>query len=137
MPRIYKKREERYRVDAATGCWNWLGYINPDGYGWTKVKGRAMFAHRFHYEEVKGPVPEGLELDHLCRNGACVNPDHLEAVSHTENIRRRGITKLTKLLADKICERYEHGEKQYSLARDFGVSQPIVSRIVNNHLWAG
>ena len=47
-----------------------------------------MLAHRFSYERAKGVIPEGLELDHLCRNPACVNPDHLEAVSGHENVRR-------------------------------------------------
>jgi hypothetical protein len=59
--------------------------MHPDGYG--KYSGRQ--AHRVVYETLAGPVPDGLELDHLCRQKACVNPQHLEPVTHRENMRRR------------------------------------------------
>lgn len=67
-----------------SGCWYWLGPINGKGYG---VYGRWM-AHRLAYTIVKGPIPDDLTLDHTCRNRSCLNPDHLEAVTNTENIRR-------------------------------------------------
>lgn len=76
------------------GCWLWNGAINERGYGFLKVGSRTdnsrrtVKAHRFAYETVVGPVPDGLELDHLCRNRSCVNPLHLEPVTHSENIRR-------------------------------------------------
>jgi hypothetical protein len=78
------------RVDRSVpgGCWMWTGGLNR-GYGRLKVAGRLMYAHRLAWELERGPVPDGLTLDHLCRVLACVNPDHLEPVTVAENIRRK------------------------------------------------
>lgn len=67
-----------------SGCWLWAGYVKPDGY----PQFGQEYAHRFAYTEIVGPIPEGLELDHLCRVRSCVNPNHLEAVTHLVNISR-------------------------------------------------
>lgn len=80
---------EKIEVDSATGCWNWLAFCDRWGYGrfkWSSDKG--MVAFRAAWLLFRGPVPEGLELDHLCRNARCVNPDHLEPVTTRENILR-------------------------------------------------
>jgi hypothetical protein len=87
LSRVFKRvvRNER------TGCWLWTGYAMPGGYGQiqqTEPKRRAVLVHRVVYEALVGSVPEGLELDHLCRMPACVNPAHLEPVTHRENILR-------------------------------------------------
>jgi len=66
-------------------CWIWTGYITDDGYG---GKALGVPAHVAAYVEIVGPVPDGLELDHLCRVHACCNPAHLEPVTHAENMRR-------------------------------------------------
>lgn len=76
---------------GAGGCWLWRGAPTKAGYGRMSVggrDGRETGAHRVAYELLRGPIPTGLVLDHLCRTQLCVNPDHLEPVSQGENIRR-------------------------------------------------
>jgi len=73
------------RIHFTSGCWEWLGWLRSDGYPQLKRNTRA---HRWAYEIWKGPIPVGLQLDHLCRTPKCVNPSHLEAVTKDENNRR-------------------------------------------------
>lgn len=80
------------KVDCG-GCWMWVGAATRQGYGQINVQGRMAYAHRVSYEMAVGPIPVGLQIDHLCRNRRCVNPDHLEPVTRRENILRGdGIT---------------------------------------------
>lgn len=73
---------------GADECWLWNGPRNSEGYGTFYVDGRVPGAHRYAYEQTIGPIPPGLQLDHLCRNTSCVNPSHLEPVTGRENILR-------------------------------------------------
>ena len=70
------------------GCWVWTASLNTKGYGNYWTDGTCVGAHRYAYETIVGPVPEGLQLDHLCRNRNCVNPEHLEPVTCRENLLR-------------------------------------------------
>lgn len=72
------------------GCWEWRGARNQKGYGNIRVDtyGPAKSVHRVAYTELVGPISDGLEIDHLCKNRACINPEHLEAVTRTVNIQR-------------------------------------------------
>lgn len=74
--------------EPMSGCWLWVGGIDGRGYGAVWLNGKVRKAHRVVFEAAYGPVGTGLEFDHLCRNTACVNPMHLDPVTHLENVRR-------------------------------------------------
>ncbi len=79
----------RISPEPNSGCWLWLGYLHPAGYGRiVNPDGTTTGAHRAIYEELVRLIPDGLQLDHLCRVRCCVNPQHLEPVTCGENIRR-------------------------------------------------
>ena len=85
---IEERFHSRYRVDEMTRCWNWTGALSAGSYGSIYKDGRMQKAHRVSYELLRGAIPHGLQLDHLCRNRRCVNPAHLEPVTASENILR-------------------------------------------------
>lgn len=80
---------DKVLVDES-GCWLWTGSVDGPGYGKISADGVLIGAHRVAYQLFVGPIPAGLHLDHLCRVRACVNPAHLEPVTHRENTRRGG-----------------------------------------------
>ncbi len=86
----YHDRYETRDLGFMTPCWVWKYSLDGRGYGqlWNRKAGQPVRAHRFYYELLVGPIPVGLDLDHLCRVKRCVNPDHLEPVTRAENIRR-------------------------------------------------
>jgi hypothetical protein len=84
-----EERLARY-VQPGPGCWEWRGTCVAGGYGQINDSQRKIYAHRFIYERLVGPIPGGLVLDHLCRNKRCVNPAHLEPVPQRLNMIRAG-----------------------------------------------
>ncbi len=93
---------------AIDSCWEWTGSLSTNGYGFIWSGAENIRAHRFAYEYFKcEAIPEGLEIDHLCRNHKCVNPDHLEVVTRRENV-MRGIN--PEILRQRMLSRTENGE---------------------------
>ena len=88
------------------GCWEWQG-VTAAGYGKMRVKYKRVPAHRIAYQIFRGDIPEGMEIDHLCRNTKCVNPMHIEAVTHTENV-RRGIGGINNKLKTHCPQGHEY-----------------------------
>jgi hypothetical protein len=127
----YVVRDCGYR----TPCWVWQLTLR-DGYGTVGRGGRQM-AHRWYYERLAGPIPDGLQLDHLCRNRACVNPDHLEPVTHAENCRRGASAVLTPTDVRAIRQLLVNGVKQATIAAMYGIAQPTVSDIQTGRRWSG
>lgn len=126
---------EQYEVNEITGCWLWRGgsrgwdgygcYLNPE----TK---RSMQAHRFSYIEAKGEIPVGLVLDHRCSTPACVNPDHLEAVTQAVNVQRGKLARLTPeqvgwIKGSKLSWR--------TLAVKYDVGKSTIQSIKNGSTW--
>jgi len=73
------------KVHSGGVCWEWEGSLTPDGYGRHWIDRKGPLAHRWVWEHLVGPIPEGYEIDHLCFNRKCVNPDHLEPVTGEVN----------------------------------------------------
>lgn len=85
MERFWKK------IEKTETCWLWTGTTTrpiPLGYGRLRVAGKLWVAHRYHWVQINGDIPEGLELDHLCKTRHCVRLDHLELVTHAVNVQR-------------------------------------------------
>lgn len=76
-------------ITPPTPCVIWTGAVNSKGYPCYAVEGWSTLAHRIAYEAARGPIPEGMTIDHLCLVKRCVNPDHLEVVARSENTRRQ------------------------------------------------
>lgn len=98
--------EERFwpKVDKLdTGCWIWNAALDAHGYGSFHLNGKTAYAYRVAYEWAKGPRPAGMDLDHICRDRRCVNPDHLEPVTRGENLHRSPITQTSINAAKTHC----------------------------------
>ena len=86
---IIERVMTRVSPEPMSGCWLWVGWTDDKGYGRIKFGSRkGARVHRVLFEQIRGPVPVGKELDHLCRVRCCLNPAHLEPVTHAENCRR-------------------------------------------------
>lgn len=152
--------EERFwsKVDKSGSCWLWQAATNSRGYGRFGIGSRTVKAHRFAYELVNGPIPEGLHILHSCDHPGCVRPDHLRAGTHQENMAdmvskgrqakgetiakhtrgsKQGLAKLTE--ADVVTIKELLNSKQHSqrdIAKLFGVKHNTISGINTGKYWS-
>ncbi len=114
ISRFWKKVEA-----SPVDCWNWTAWKNQKDYGRFWDGTRSVMAHRFLWEQMNGVIPEGFELDHLCRNPACVNPQHLEVVTRSENILRGRAPELNRQrqLSKTHCPRGHAYDKENTYIR--------------------
>jgi len=108
LERFADKIELGSEVDS---CWEWIACKDIDGYGRFAVNGKSKLSHKFSYELYKGKTPEGLELDHLCRNRSCVNPEHLEAVTSKINLLRGNTIASKNKLKTRCIHGHEYNEE--------------------------
>lgn len=137
VPHHHKHRDWLITEVPAPGfpepCHVWQRSLNAGGYGIAWHQGKSAKAHRVAWVKANGPVPLGYELDHLCRNRACCNPEHLEVVKRATNTRRGLSTKLTKAQALAIRE---DPRSQREIAKEYRISQSHVSSIKRRAKWA-
>lgn len=124
-------------LDPETGCWLWTRAKNAGGYGVLGFNGRTRLAHRVAYERVKGPLRARFVLDHLCHVPACVNPEHLDQVTNTENLRRGRTVKLGPDRVEAIrLMRVTLGWSYAKIARVFFVTPQCVHYACSGRNWA-
>lgn len=120
---------------SASGERTRLGYVRVYA-GRVNKKRKRMLAHVAAWVDVNGPVPDGLELDHVCRNRWCCNPQHLEAVTHRINSQRAGNRKLTQEKASAIRAEYRPRiVTQTQLAAKYGVSRRTIEQVLNGNFY--
>lgn len=127
-PIIDERIDKSWEAGHDSPCWKWLGYVGNMGYGQIGIHRISYLVHRVVYERERGPVPEGLELDHLCRNPRCCNPEHLEPVTHRENS-RRALLKLTEATLAQIWKFKKTGQfSNRAIGRMMGLTHSSVGR---------
>jgi len=147
---LIERFNKKYIIDPITGCWNWIAYKNPKGYGQIATStSKAILAHRVSYELFKGSFPNNLCVLHVCDNPNCVNPDHLFLGTRKDNAEdmisknrqpnlkgeHSGHSKLTEtdIMFIRNYPRYKGYQKD--LARKFNISHQHVSAIINRKTW--
>lgn len=138
------------RVEKTPTCWNWTGYLNPNGYGDLKVKD-LRGAHRVSYALFVGKIPNGLIVMHSCDNKKCVNPAHLSVGTHSQNVSdgyARGLAKPRDISGDKhpqakinwdvvgtMRQLYADGMGPKAIADKFGLKRSLVVDVLNRRNW--
>lgn len=140
---------ERYEADPNSGCWLYNGCLDYAGYGKIRIDNVSYFAHRVSFEEINGPIPDGIVICHKCDTPACINPSHLFAGDHQVNSddkvfkgrqsrgESRPHSKLTFEEVIKIKELISYGISPTEIANDLGkkVSPSAISRIREGRNW--
>ena len=138
---FWKRRRRRllkpfYRIDEKSGCWIWLRATNGRGYGvMVDDKSHRIYSHRYFYEKKYGKVPANLEIDHKCKVRSCVNPDHMEPVTHFENCIRSSTTKLTYGQVLKMRKMRKEGKTYKSIAEFFKIAESHAWETISGNRW--
>lgn len=127
-PPISDSEYEVRDMGYLTPCFIWRGHPNNKGYGQVVLAGKQMYAHRAMYEQRVGPIPEGMQIDHLCRTRLCVNTDHMEPVTHRENLMRGVGAKLTDEQI-KAIRAVPPAVRTKDLAAEYSISESHMSRV--------
>lgn len=137
------------RTDNETGCRVWTGQLHPDGYGMITFRGKRQTAHRLAYIAANGPIPTDMEIDHSCRNRACVNVEHLRARTKKQNAEnvgpsRRSKTGVRSVYQDSASGRYRvsvthnrrthHGGSFRTLGEADEAARALRNRLFTNNL---
>ncbi len=141
--RVYRnghasRKMQSVHVDSGSGCWIWMKGLHRNGYGeastddGTRIKKQA---HRMVWEWVHGEVPEGKELDHICRNRPCVNPAHLRVVTRAENTQCGLAAKLNPEKVRLVRDLHIQGLSERKIAKAVGVSRGTARSVIIGHTW--
>jgi hypothetical protein len=133
----WKALEDYFIAGNINECWLWQGGTNPKGYGTftQSLSYKTQSAHKAVYEKYKGEIPEGKEIHHTCTNRLCVNPNHLEAITHLENVRKSSRSRFTKEQADDIRRRVANGEARYTIQHELNVSKSALNKLIRFATW--
>ena len=126
------------KVKRGPGCWEWQASTQWDGYGRYWNKGKTVPAHRFSWEMIHGPIPEGMIVCHSCDVKMCVRPSPLFIGTQSENIQdaaRKGRTRTVKLTVEQVKKIRSDTRSHAEIARFYGVHASTVSRIRSHHRW--
>ena len=139
-----ERLKNSYIVDPITGCWKYNKKLHPDGYGYLKINGKMIKAHRFSYETFVGPLVKGLQICHRCNCKSCINPEHLRQDTHSSNQIDRvydGNNSYQKLTPDQVKEikielrNYYKGMNKI-LSEKYNVHRATISDIKLGKRWS-
>lgn len=116
ISRFWTKVDQNGPLWNDTPCWVWIGTVNNAGYGRHHTNNGSVAAHRYSYLLQKGEIPKGLQIDHLCRNKRCINPQHLEAVTGRVNLLRAPTFQAMNAAKTHCCNGHEFTSENTAIA---------------------